>query len=164
MTHPIEHRNMPLNDAVSFVARNFDSYLRDLREPPPPAQSYYSPSSYSHPAPPPRYEYDRGGSYRDLYSSSPYGSSSSAAAGYGYPDSWPAAAASREPSAYYADDRRNEERRRSEPPAEVAERTYSSEVLNSMIEKLKRDPGIISFYRNFIYRLKFKPVLFIFVI
>lgn len=38
-----EHRNMPLDDALSFVARNFDNYLRVLREPyyPPPAQSVY---------------------------------------------------------------------------------------------------------------------------
>jgi len=41
-----EHRNMPLDDALSFVARNFDAYLRVLREPvapyraPPPAHVY----------------------------------------------------------------------------------------------------------------------------
>ena len=149
-THQIEHRNMPLTDAVSFVARNFDTYLRDLREPaPPPASSYYpSPpaSSYGHPAPPPRHDYDRGGPYRDSYGSSSYGGSSTAAAGYGYPEPRPAVA-SREPlpSAYYTDDRRRDEERLgvSGPPPrdEVVEKTYSSEVLSSMIEKLKREPG-----------------------
>lgn len=45
-----EHRNMPLNDALSFVARNFDAYLKALRAPPapywgghPPASSSYAP-------------------------------------------------------------------------------------------------------------------------
>ena len=144
-THLIEHRNMPLTDAVSFVARNFDVYLRELREPPPPASSYYPPT-YGHPAPPPRHDYDRGvGGYRDPYGPSSYGSSSSVAAtGYGYPEPRPAGA-SRESSAYYADDRRNEERvRDSEPLREAVEKTYSSEVLSSMIEKLKREPGNIS--------------------
>jgi len=41
---------MPLSDALSFVARNFDSYLRMLREPPrharPPSPRDYGRSSY----------------------------------------------------------------------------------------------------------------------
>ena len=28
-----EHRNMPLDDALSFVARNFDMYLKGIRDP-----------------------------------------------------------------------------------------------------------------------------------
>lgn len=43
-----EHRNMPLTDALSLIARNFDVYLRALREPPPP--SYYTPPPRTYPA------------------------------------------------------------------------------------------------------------------
>ena len=135
----LEHRNMPLTDAVSFVARNFDTYLRDLREPAPPASSYFSPPSYNYHAPQPRREYDTVGSYPDPYSSR---SHSSSAAGYrgGYSQP-PTAAASRQPSVYSVsrvDDRRDEERGRSSEPYEGA-RNFSSEVLSSMIAKLKRD-------------------------
>lgn len=50
-----EHRNMPLEDALSFVARNFDAYLRGLREPPPPHRGGVPPHAY-----PPRDDYARG--------------------------------------------------------------------------------------------------------
>ncbi|XP_002153873.2 nuclear receptor coactivator 5 [Hydra vulgaris] len=59
-----EHRNMPLDDCLSLVARNFDMYLSFLREPyrgpPPPAygarddpRAYAPHSAYDLPAPPP---------------------------------------------------------------------------------------------------------------
>merc|ERR1712224_1048038 len=30
-----EHRNMPIEDAIAFVARNFNAYLKGINEPPP---------------------------------------------------------------------------------------------------------------------------------
>ena len=45
---------MPLVDALSFVARNFDNYLRVLREPPRPARPP-SPRDYGRSAYPPTY-------------------------------------------------------------------------------------------------------------
>jgi len=49
-----EHRNMPLDDALSFVARNFDSYLRSLRDPrSAPVATSYVPQRDSIPRVPP---------------------------------------------------------------------------------------------------------------
>lgn len=62
-----EHRNMPLDDALSFVARNFDNYLRLLREPyyPPPAQQGYGARD-----PPPRNYSSSSSSYQPPVGSS----------------------------------------------------------------------------------------------
>ena len=141
----LEHRNMPLADAVSFVARNFDTYLRDLREPPV-ATPYYPPApSYHHPAPPPRRDYERApSSYPDPYSTGSYGSSYSA-----YSRA-PPVPASRQP--VYSDNRQPDyggsrggmavesaERVRSGPYE--GERNYSSEILSNLVGKLKGEPG-----------------------
>lgn len=49
-----EHRNMPLDDAISFVARNFDTYLKVLREPfrGPPPGAYDPVYDRAYPPPP----------------------------------------------------------------------------------------------------------------
>ncbi|XP_066936688.1 nuclear receptor coactivator 5-like [Clytia hemisphaerica] len=124
-----EHRNMPLKDALSFVARNFDQYLKDLSREPPPPSSYY-PSSYNYP-PPPRADYGRG------YPPEPaYG-------GYGGQHSYPPPRHTEQP-AYRSEERVGGYDDRGSISSQGSERSsetkkLSAEELNEMIEKLKRE-------------------------